>query len=89
MPMYLIKRNFGSISDESLGSAAQTSKQVCSTLPGVKWVRSYLAIEDGEKITYCIYEAPDQETVKKQAEQANLPCDEITLLEAEIDPASV
>ena len=89
MPLFLIKRNFGNITEADLGAKASTSKKVCSTLPGVTWVRSYLALENDDKVTYCIYEAPDAETVKKQAAEAGLPADEVILLEAEIDPDTV
>jgi hypothetical protein len=89
LPLYLIKRNFRDITDEELGQKASLSKKVCSSMPGVTWVRSYLALENKEKITYCIYEAPDEKTVAEQAWQAGLPADEIILLEAEIDPSSV
>ena len=89
MPLFLIKRNFGKISEEELGAKASTSKKVCSTMPGVTWVRSYLALENDEKTTYCIYDAPDAETAKKQAKDAGLPADEIIPLEAEIDPDTI
>lgn len=89
MPLFLIKRNFRNITDEDLGAKASLSKKVCSTMPGVTWVRSYLALENDEKITYCIYEAPDAETVARQAAEAGLPADEIIKLEAEIDPDTV
>ncbi|EEG76308.1 DUF4242 domain-containing protein [Dethiobacter alkaliphilus] len=89
MPLFLIKRNFGKITDEQLGSKASTSKKVCSAMPGVTWVRSYLSLENDEKVTYCIYEAPDADTVAKQAKDAGLPADEVIPLEAEIDPDTV
>ena len=89
MPLFLIKRNFGAISDEGLGAKASKSKQVCSTLEGVTWVRSYLALENDDKVTYCIYEAPDAETVARQAKEAGLPADQIIPLVVEIDPDTV
>jgi hypothetical protein len=89
MPLFLIKRNFRNITEEDLGQKASLSKKVCSSMPGVTWVRSYLALENDDKITYCIYEAPDEKTVAEQARQAGLPADEIIPLAAEIDPVTV
>jgi hypothetical protein len=89
MALFLIKRDFGRISNEELGAKASLSKKVCSAIPGVKWVRSYLALDGESKVTYCIYEAPDVDTVYRQAKEAGLPADEVTLLQAEISPATV
>jgi hypothetical protein len=45
---------------------------------GVRWIRSYaLAEESGEVGTFCVYEAESPEAIRKHAEDADLPCDEI------------
>jgi hypothetical protein len=54
----------------------------CSTVVGgnadfgVTWVQSYVN-EDKSK-TYCIYDGPDPESIRKAAERNGLPVDQIT-----------
>jgi hypothetical protein len=44
----------------------------------VRWIRSYaLAEEDGQVGTVCIYQATGPEALRRHAERADLPADEI------------
>jgi hypothetical protein len=44
----------------------------------VRWIRSYVLAEpDGSLGTVCIYEASSPETIRRHAEAAGLPVDEI------------
>jgi len=43
---------------------------------GVTWVHSYVSPDN--KKTYCIYDAPNPEAIRKTAEQLKLPIDKIT-----------
>ena len=42
----------------------------------VTWVQSY--VSEDKKKTYCIYDAPSAEAIRKAAKQNNLPVDKIT-----------
>jgi len=84
--MFLIRRDFGIISEQELKKKTEQSKEACYTIPEIRWVRSYLALEKENKITYCIYEAPDPETIIRQAKKADIPVDTIILLETELEP---
>ena len=44
----------------------------------VRWIRSYVVEEgDGTLGTVCIYEATSPEAIRKHAQRADLPADEI------------
>ena len=63
-----------------LESAAGRSTKVGNEqMPNdVRWIRSYVLSEDGGRVgTVCIYQATSMDALKKHAELADLPCDEI------------
>ena len=41
----------------------------------VKWIFSFLSAD--KKKTYCLYEAPDAEAIRRAAQRANLPADAV------------
>jgi hypothetical protein len=43
---------------------------------GVTWVHSYVSYD--KKKTFCIYDGPDPESIRRAAESNNLPVDSIT-----------
>ena len=86
MPRYLIERSF----PEGLKIPANDEgAQMCRTLvlnnteEGVTWVHSYVS-DDGQK-TYCIYDAPSPEAIRRAAAWNKLPVDRITKVRV-LDP---
>jgi hypothetical protein len=80
MNTYVILRRSGWRTPEDLEAAAMRSKQVGDEqMPDeVRWIRSYaLAEEDGTVGTICVYQATSAEAIRRHAEQADLPVDEI------------
>lgn len=79
MQLYGIVRRNGWRTPEDLQVAGQRSAEVGDTPgSGVRWIRSYvLEEESGEVGTFCVYEGESPETIKKHAEDADLPCDEV------------
>ena len=80
MNTYVIFRRSGWSSMAELESAAQRSTKVGKEqMPNdVAWIRSYVLSEAGGKVgTVCIYQATNIDALKKHAELAGLPCDEI------------
>ena len=63
--------------------------QVCLTVvgnnavDGVTWVHSYVTAD--KKKTFCIYDAPSPEAIRKVAKVNNLPVDKITAVSV-LDP---
>jgi len=50
---------------------------------GVTWVHSY--VTDDKKKTFCIYDGPDPESIRRAAERNKLPIDSITRVRV-LDP---
>ena len=70
MPRYLIVRTF-EIDDEAMPDVGRRSKEIAKEeFPEITWEHSHVIVGDtGTVKTYCVYEAPDQETVKKHGER--------------------
>jgi hypothetical protein len=86
MPRYLVERTFRGglaipLTDE--GVAACQAVVGNNAEAGVTWLHSYVS-EDRMK-TYCIYDAPDPEAIRRTAEKNNLPVDRITKISV-LDP---
>ena len=80
MNTYAIIRRNGWRTPEDLEAAAMRSRQVGDEqMPDdVRWIRSYVLVEeDGTLGTVCIYLATDPEAVRRHADIADLPVDEI------------
>jgi hypothetical protein len=95
MKLYGILRRNGWRTAEDLQVAGARSAEVGDAPgSGVRWIRSYaLAEESGEVGTFCVYEAESPEAIRKHAEDAGLPCDEIVPIADTVivrpDPAPV
>ncbi|MBI2200468.1 MAG: DUF4242 domain-containing protein [Armatimonadetes bacterium] len=77
MPRYVIERNLPpGLSDADIDAAARRAVAVNSTLPGVRWIHSNLAIDRSK--FFCEYEAPSEEAIRDAARLAEIPCDVVT-----------
>lgn len=80
MQLYAILRRSGWRSGPELEEAAARSTKVGDEqMPeDVRWIRSYVLGEgDGSVGTVCIYQASSPEAIRKHAQLADLPVDEI------------
>ncbi|MCO4292803.1 DUF4242 domain-containing protein [Solitalea sp. MAHUQ-68] len=88
MPKFVIERNIpnvGNLSKEELTGVAQKSCSVLNSMgPQIQWVQSYVT---GDKI-YCVYIAPDEESVRKHAELGGFPANSISKVMHIIDPTT-
>lgn len=82
MPRFVIERNFAEQLQVTKDGAAEI-RQINDT-EGVEWIFSFLSAD--KKKTYCLYEAPDAEAIRRAAEKAGIPADVITMVD-EISPA--
>src|SRR5579863_9048273 len=88
MPKYVIEREIpgaGSLSPEQLKAVSQTSCGVLRNLgPQIQWLHSYVT---DDKI-YCVYIAPDEDTVRQHAQQGGFPANRISQVRTMIDPTT-
>ena len=79
MPRYLVERSFPDglvIPPGPEGRRIVASMVACNSDRRVTWIHSYVA-GDGRK-TFCIYEAPNPESIRLTAKSNGLPVDRIT-----------
>lgn len=86
MPRYLVERTFPDgllIPVTAEGSAACLTVVDRNADEGVTWVHSYVT-EDKRK-TFCIYDGPSPEAIRKTAGKNSLPVDRISQVSV-LDP---
>jgi hypothetical protein len=88
MPKFVIEREIpeaGKLSSEQLKAISQTSCGVLRELgPQIQWVQSYVT----DNKIYCVYIAPDEDTVRKHAEMGRFPANRISQVRSMIDPTT-
>jgi Protein of unknown function (DUF4242) len=88
MPRFVIEREIvgaGKLSREDLHAISQKSCGVLRAMgPSVQWIQSFVT---DDKI-YCVYLAPDEETVRRHAVQGGFPADSVARVRAVIDPVT-
>lgn len=80
MKLYAILRRSGWKSPQDLQQAAERSTKVGDQeMPTeIRWIRSYVLQEGGGSVgTVCIYEAASEDAIRRHANKASLPVDEI------------
>jgi uncharacterized protein YpuA (DUF1002 family) len=74
MPLYVIERNFAE--QLEVTKEAADAVQAVNIEEENRWLFSFLSAD--KKKTYCLYEAPSLEHIRKAAERAGLPADVVT-----------
>ena len=79
MDTYVILRRGGwKTADDLREAAARSTAEGERMSDDVRWIRSYVTAEtDGSVGTVCIYQASSPEAVRRHADAADLPVDEI------------
>ena len=86
MPRYMVERAFGNRLDIPAGAEGAQS---CLAFvernadAGVTWLHSYVS-EDRQK-TFCVYDGPSPEAIRKSAARNQLPVERITQIRV-LDP---
>ena len=86
MPRYMVERTFPEglhipISDD--GAQAVAKVIGANGEAGVTWVHSY--VSDDKQKTFCIYDGPNPEAIRRTATRNGLPVDHITQVSV-LDP---
>lgn len=86
MPRYLVERTF----DDGLHIPTnEEGADSCRTVVGgnadfgVTWIHSY--VTDDKSKSFCIYDGPNPEAIRRSAERNGLPADQITKVSV-LDP---
>ena len=88
MPKFVIERAIagaGKLPPQELRAISQKSCNVLHAMgPKIQWVQSYVT---DDKI-YCLYVAPDEDTVRMHAGKGGFPADSIACVRSVIDPTT-
>jgi hypothetical protein len=88
MPKYVIERDLpgaGKLTPAELNAVSQKSCGVIRNIgPHIQWVQSYVT---ADKI-YCIYIAPDEQTIREHARQGGFPANRVSEIKTMIDPTT-
>jgi uncharacterized protein DUF4242 len=88
MPKFVIEREIpaaGKLSPAELKAISQKSCSVLSSLgPQIQWVQSYVT---KDKI-YCVYNAPNEEMVRRHAKEGGFPANSVARVATIIDPTT-
>ena len=79
MKRYLVKRTFPgglAIAADEAGFQAFSRVVTRNAGLGVTWLHSY--VTEDKQTSYCIYDGPDPEAIRRAAEANGLPVDSIT-----------
>ncbi|TMD63178.1 MAG: DUF4242 domain-containing protein [Chloroflexi bacterium] len=86
MPRYLVERTFTDglqIPISAEGAMACLRVVDRNADEGVTWIHSY--VTDDKKKTFCVYDGPNPESIRKTAGKNSLPVDRITQISV-LDP---
>lgn len=83
MQSYLIERNFGHVTPEQLAAGGSQSKRCAAEqFPDtIVWKQSHAVETADGLVTYCLYEAASEDTIREHATAAGLPCDKISAVQ--------
>ena len=88
MPKFVIEREIpgaGKLTPEQLQAISQKSCGVLESMgPRIQWQQSFVT----DNKIYCIYIAPDEETVRQHAQQGGFPANSIARVRSVIDPTT-
>jgi hypothetical protein len=76
----------GSLSETQIREIALRSLQTLAEMgPQIQWLHSYVT----EDKVYCVYLAPDEDSIREHARKAGIPADRISAVRRLIDPSNL
>jgi len=88
MPKFVIEREIegaGNLSKNELQAISQKSCGVLGEMgTRIQWLESFVT----DNKIYCVYIAPDAETVREHARRGGFPADRVSEVKAMIDPTT-
>jgi len=80
MPVFMIERQYAE--DLEVNAQAADGINRINDEEGVRWLYSFLSID--KRKTYCLYDAPSPEAIRRAATRAGLPADVIVEVGAKV-----
>jgi hypothetical protein len=89
VPQFVIEREIpgaGKMSESEIRQVSLRSLQVLKEMgPQIQWLHSYVT----EDKVYCVYLAPDEDSIREHARRAGVPADRVAAVRRLIDPANL
>jgi Protein of unknown function (DUF4242) len=82
MPVFLIERQFADTLELTAEGADGVNR--INEDEGVRWLYSFLSSD--KRKTYCLYEAPSAEAIRRAATRAGLPADVVMEMTGTLQP---
>ena len=74
------------MSESEIRQVSLRSLQVLKEMgPRIQWLHSYVT----EDKVYCVYLAPDEDSIREHARRAGIPADRVAAVRRLIDPANL
>ncbi|HXS75232.1 MAG TPA: DUF4242 domain-containing protein [Terracidiphilus sp.] len=88
MPQFVIEREIpgaGLLSEEQIREVSIRSLETLKDMgPHIQWLHSYVT----EDKVYCVYLAPDEETIREHARKSGIRADRVSAVRRLINPAA-
>ncbi len=76
----------GRLSETQIQEISLRSLQTLKEMgPQIQWLHSYVT----EDKVYCVYLAPDEDSIREHARRAGIPADRVSAVRRLIDPANL
>jgi Protein of unknown function (DUF4242) len=89
VPQFVIEREIpgaGALTEIQIRDIALRSLRTLHELgPQIQWLHSYVT----EDKLYCVYLAPDEDTIREHARKTGIPADRVAAVRRLIDPANL
>ena len=87
MPQFVIEREIpgaGALTETQIREISLRSLQTLKEMgPQIQWLHSYVT----EDKVYCVYLAPDENSIREHARRVGIPADRVAAVRRLIDPA--
>ena len=89
MPRYLVVRRFDIAEDEMPEVGKRSRKTIEEGYPEITWEHSHVVVKgDGTVMTYCVYDAPSEEIVRRHSDDLGRhTLDEVLEIAGDVTPA--
>jgi hypothetical protein len=89
MPQFVIERDIpgaGALSEVQIREMSLRSLETLKQMgPQIQWLHSYVT----EDKVYCVYLAPDENSIREHARRTGIPADRVAAVRRLIDPSKL